>query len=148
MNGTPEVEAVYTSDEAAAILQVDRRTISNLVRRGALRVLPHLRHHRIPASSIAAYMATATAKPAPPRPVEPVPAVRPADAARAAIAAARAANKADAWRQEVLGFLDAHPGKEVLPQRAAPRDHVTAARRPARAPGPARSLGQGRDDRR
>lgn len=114
MNDTPEVEAVYTSDEAAAILQVDRRTISKLVRRGVLQVLPHIRHHRIPVSSVAAYLATAkgtaTGTPVPSRAAEPSPAVRPADTARAAIAAARAGNKADAWRQEVLGFLNAHPG--------------------------------------
>jgi len=47
---------VYTLPEAAAVLKVCPESVRRLVARRKLRVLPGLRHLRIPASSINSYL--------------------------------------------------------------------------------------------
>jgi excisionase family DNA binding protein len=47
---------VYTVEEVAAILRVDYKTVLRLIRRGLVKVLPGIRHKRVPEDELKRYL--------------------------------------------------------------------------------------------
>ncbi len=54
--GVGDVVKVYTVEEVASILRVEYKTVLRLVKRGWLKVLPGIRHKRIPEAELDRYM--------------------------------------------------------------------------------------------
>ncbi|GEM_PF-5991583 len=47
---------VYTVEEVASILRVEYKTVLRLIKRGQIKVLPGIRHKRIPEAELARYL--------------------------------------------------------------------------------------------
>ncbi len=78
---TGEVLKIYTAGEIAGQLNVDYKTVLNLIKRGLLKALPGIRHKRITEAEFNRYLGIqnpAAITPAPAKPVCNSPATLPA----------------------------------------------------------------------